>query len=498
MNYNSLEFKDILNKYESAKEQGKVCYLDSDDFVDIAEYYLANDDLNKMLEAVLDGLKLHDGDSYLLSLKVNSLISLHRFHEAEEVLRLLNVEEDHDVYYFKAQLACAQEGDDKAAFEYFRQWITIEQEECERTSNKNEGKNRLKDAYFHIIVSFSDLSTNPLSNNSIREWVNEYLRICSPLDGDEIDIEVAKVCHDCDLFEEEINVYSQCLDNNPYMPQGWTYLASLQHVTGKTEDSVNSAENAIAVDPNDIQALMVKGHGYYDLQNYAKALDAYLKYYEMTHDETFLMIIGRCYVMNKQNEEGYKFLIKARDYSTKKENKNKELQANNRAFISDSLYIGGFYKEALNLINVVLRTYPHEAEFLLQKGNILTALGNTDKAVETYYDAIECTESGKAAIMMLAGGELFAHGFYRAALFFLTMASKQTNDPLHYKSFAYLAQICYIMNLDNLFLQYSKLACEYTPDVLAKLWPADLKDVAPEHYYDIFNQMYEKKKKEQK
>ena len=60
MNYNSLEFKDILNKYESAKEQGKVCYLDSDDFVDIAEYYLANDDLNKMLEAVLDGLKLHD------------------------------------------------------------------------------------------------------------------------------------------------------------------------------------------------------------------------------------------------------------------------------------------------------------------------------------------------------------------------------------------------------------------------------------------------------
>lgn len=494
MNYNSLEFKDLLNKYESAKQQGQVCYLDSDDFVDIAEYYLANDDLDMMLEAVLDGLKLHDGDSYLLSLKVNSLISLHRFEEAQDVLKLLNVEDDHDVYYFKAQLACANNGDDKAAYEYFRQWITIEQEECEKMLNKAEGRSRLKDAYFHIIVSFSDLSTNPLSNNSIREWANEFLKVCSPLDCDEIDIEIAKVCHDCDLIDEEISIYSQCLDNNPYMPQGWTYLASLQHVTGKTEDSVNSAENALAVNPDDIQALMVKGHGYYDMQNYQKALDAYLKYYEMTHDDTFLMIIGRCFVMNKQYEQGHEYLVRARDFTTKYDKKNKELQANNRAFISDSLYIAGYLKEALHLINVALRTYPNDSEFLLQKGNILTALERIDEAVESYYNSVENSASNKGALMMLAGGELFARGYHKAALFFLTMASKQTEDPLHVKSYAYLAQICYVMNLDELFIKYSKKACEYTPDVLPKLWPTELSNVAPENYLDVFRKMYEEKR----
>ena len=82
--------------------------------------------------------------------------------------------------------------------------------------NKDEALSRCKDAVFHIIVSFADLSINLDVQSSIDYWTKEYVRMFSPLRGDDTDLEVAKVCHDSELFDREIEVYSQCLESNPY------------------------------------------------------------------------------------------------------------------------------------------------------------------------------------------------------------------------------------------------------------------------------------------
>lgn len=487
--YNSLDFKELLRRYEKAKQEGSPCYLDSDEFIDIADYYLDNERLDDLMDTVEEGLRLHPDDEYLVSLKVNGLISLHRFDEARELLPLVDGAADHDAYYFKGQLA-AVDGDDAAATRYFHEWLQLEREACEKMNDKREGLDRYKDAYFHIMVSFTDLGTSEHVVRSIQEWGEEYLKTFAPLDGDDNDLDIAHLCHDADLTDLEIQIYSQCLDANPYMDQGWTYLASLQHLQGMIDEAINSAENALAVNPEDPQALMIRAHTYFDRRQYENALADYLRCYDKTGDDCCLMIIGRCYIQLGRNKEGYDYLVKAREYCNTLR-KDKEEQAYNRGFIADSFCIGGFYKEALSLINVVLRAFPDDVDYMMQRANILLEQGKIEDAVEEYIEA--SNKSGRQVQnLMIAAGTLMEKAYYRAAMVLLLLASKEKSDPEYKKTYVYIAYIGLQLGNVPLFSEVIKRACEYTPDVVNALWKNDLIGINPKDYYERLTQLYGK------
>lgn len=489
-----MEFRAMLQKYENAKQQGSLLYLDSDDFVDLAEYYMEDGQLIRMLEVAEDGLSMHPDDEYLISLKVNALISLHKFDMAEKLLDTLDPEKEHDVYYFRAQLACAVYGDDKKATELFRQWIEKEYKDCRTMKNKDEALSRCKDAVFHIIVSFSDLSINLNVQSSIDYWTKEYVRMFSPLRGDDTDLEVAKVCHDSELFDREIEVYSQCLESNPYMRQGWTYLASLQHMYGFTEDSLNSAENAIAVDPNDINACLVLAHANYDLHNYEAARKYFIRYIEETHDESFLMILGKSCMFLGKKEEGYEYLKSARRYCTKHYTDKEDL-ANNRAFISDAFYVGGYLKDAHTMIKLALRYFPTDPQFNQQEGKILLAMDNISSAWNSYQRAVDYAKKAKTEVvplMMSAGCQLLDKGYLRAAEVIFENALKEIDEPEHRYGHVYLAYIYFAKRKTELFVENLRQACRYTPKMVNALWKDSLIGVAEENYYEYMLKLYKK------
>ncbi|MCQ2094188.1 MAG: hypothetical protein MJY81_04240 [Bacteroidaceae bacterium] len=490
--YESREFAALLHNYEKAKLQGTSLYLDSDDFVDIAEYYMENGSISKMLDVAEDGLSLHPDDEYLLSLKINALISMHRFDDAALLLDSINPKTDHDVYYFRAQLACAVDGDDGKATELFRKWLKLERNECDSMKNKEEGYNRFKDAVYHVIISFSDLSVNPDVQSSIDLWTKEYVDLFSPLDGDNTDMDVARSCHDAELIEREIEVYTQCLDNNPYIPQGWTYLASLQNVQGHIEDSLNSAENALAIDPDDLQAILVRAHSCYDLQNYAQSLVDYKRYYNETEDASFFMVMGSCAMHIGQKEEGFELLKKAREFCTR-HSRNKEEQAYNRAYISDSLALGGFFKEALTMINLALRPFPENPNFLLQKGNILLSLDRIKMAVDTYSEAAKCASPKIVPTVVMAGCELMDKGYLRAAILFFNMALKAEDEYDSVTAYAYLAYIYYLLKETEPFQYNLECACMEVPFIVKALWGDNLIGVDVDDYYEFINKLYKKR-----
>lgn len=490
--YDSLDFQELLRKYEQAKQQGQMCYFDSDEFIDIAEYYLDNDQLDQMLEASEHGLALHPDEDYLVSLKVNALISLHRFDEARQMLHSIDPEKDHDYYYFKGQLL-ATKGNNEEANKYFRQWIQHEQAKCEEMTNRAESRERMKDAYFHIIVSFIDLGTSHDQQPTIHFWIDEYQKTFAPLDGDDTDIDIARCCHDADLTDDEIAIYSQCLDSNPYMPQGWTYLSSLQHVQGLIDDSINSAENALAVAPDDIHALIVRAHGLFDKHNFASALPDYQRYYEQTGDDAVLMAIGRCQMELGLKQEGLETLHKAREYCTHN-NKDKSTQAYNRGFIADALTIGGFFKEALAVIRLAIRTFPDDVDFHIQKARIHLAMENAEDAVEEYMRAAINSDT-KVNILMSGAGDLMEHDYYRAAVFLLLMAEKEQDDPEHVKVYPYLTHIAAQLGQNELAISFLDKACQYAPDVVGQLWENDLIGIAPDNYYNTLLQILLSKKR---
>ncbi len=504
----SLEIQRLVQKYETSKREGTVCYLDSDDFADIAEYYINDGRADSALEVINDSLNIHKDDEYLLSLKVNALINLHYFEEALSLLPSINPETDHDYYFFQAQLTCAIEHENQKANEWFEKWIKIEKAECDKIKNTLEGNTRYREAFMHIILSIVDLNEEESDEDDydsedngidllpfIQPWVDKYVKECSPLPADDIDLDIARACHDADMLSQEIRLYNLFLDSNPYLPQGWTYLASLQSMAGDIDAAVNSAEFAIAIDSNDVQAWMVKSLGDYSLDNDKEAIKSLRRYIDLSGDEYYYTMLGTCLMREGQKEEACNCLEKASKYVTLKV-KDKVLKANARAVISNAYTIGGYSKKALRSINLAIRSNPDSVEYLVQKSLILIDDNKTENALKALFDLIAMVcrngnENCSSAFMNMAD-KLLNKEHVESAVLLYTLVSQDIANPDHAKAYVRLAHCYYLLHEHKNFFKYLELACKNAPDAVGKFWEEELIGIDPENYYPTLRAMYKK------
>ena len=483
----SIELDQLLRSYERSKRQGKPCYFDSDDYVDIVEYYMRNEQFQEALDAVEEGLSLHHRDSDLRSLKANVLICLQRYDEAEKLVEAIDPSDDPDVYYFRGQLACAYGHPLDERTQWFRTWMETEREECRQMSDDEEAHTRMREAYMHVIMSIVDISAEDNLDDIIIPWVDEYIEQCTPLVGDDIDLDIARACHEVELIDKEIELYNLMLDINPYLPQGYTYLASLQSSMDYNEDAIESAEFALAIDADDTQALLVKALSNYQLTNFAQAAIDFRKFIDTTGDGVYYAMLASCLMRTGQKNDAYCNLGFAQDYVTHHISDGK-IKAGARSYIAEIYLMGGFYDEALKMINLALRNNKHVPEFLMQKGIILLSQKKTVRAMHAFFEAVNAADR-KFPFLTLAGGELMAKGYTEVAMMLLTTALRFDDDPDFPKIYIYMAQGHYLMRHTDMFLKYLKKACQYTPELVRTCWSDELIGIAPDHYYQTLHDL---------
>ena len=124
--FESDEFKELLNNYEEAKNQGYPCYLDEDDYADISDYYMNKGKAMQAMECANEGVDTHPDSVLMQSVKSGLLIFFHRYQEARDILNNIPEERSNlDVFYQRAQLIYALDGDADTAEELFREWMSI-------------------------------------------------------------------------------------------------------------------------------------------------------------------------------------------------------------------------------------------------------------------------------------------------------------------------------------------------------------------------------------
>ncbi len=487
----SIEFKELLHMYEKSRQQGRPSYLDVDDFVDIAEYYMRHEQLQEALIAAEEGLAMHRDDEDLCSVKANVLISMQRFDEAQEIVDRLNPDDDPDVYYFRGQLACAYGRTMSERNEWFRKWIKQEHKECDEMESAIEARQRLREAYMHIMLSIVDLSEEDDIYALMAPWVDEYQQQCAPLEADDLDLDIASALHDAGLIDKEIELYNAFLDVNPYLPQGWTYLASLQSSVDDYEGSVNSAEFALAIDADDSQAQLVRALGYYQMGNYDEASRSFRRFIGQTGDGMYYSMLGSALMHSKHKDEALLYLDLAQNYISH-EVKDKDVKAGARSYLAEIYLSGGFYDDALKMINLALRSNSKSPEFLMIKGSILLEQHKPALAIRVFFNAVKGAKR-KFPLLTIAGGELLSHGLHEAAMVFLSLARQYRNDPDYPKLYIYLAQGYHLMHMPKQFSKYLKLACEHTPDLVRVCWPDDLIGVSKDDYYNVLMKLMSNK-----
>ncbi|MBQ0141695.1 MAG: tetratricopeptide repeat protein [Prevotellaceae bacterium] len=494
--FESDEFQNILKTYEDSLSENKPLYLDSDDFIDVSDYYLQNRMFPQALKCVQNALSLHPNNAVLHGNKVNALINLDKYKEAIKCLEQLNPDDNFDYYYYKAQLALIIDDDRSTADEFFNEWINHELHDINlpplnsHTSHdlSSIDYERLCADFLHIIASFSELADWLFSQPFISKWVKIYLQYCSPLRGIENDIEIASICHESGLIELEEQLYTQFLDYNPYLSEGWTYLASLQHSNGKYQEAIDSSNFALAIEPDDTSSLLLRGNCYYMLANYKLAIKDYIKYEHITESDINAQIIGKCLMLLGYFDEGHKYLQRSIKYINKNHKKNVGMRAMVLSFIAQAYLDGKFYDEALDSINQALALVPDITEFDVQKAKIYLSTGNLTEAHYWFHKSLETTTLKVPLLINIAREYLFIE-CYNEALEFVELAKEQTSDSQHVEAYSYLTFIFYMLGDKAKYLENLELACQHAPEIICSFWKETLTDVPQSEYFNILKKI---------
>ena len=92
------------------------------------------------------------------------------------------------------------------AVELFKKWLKIEMRECEDMPNQEEGATRKREAFMHVIMSVSDLTEKKHVAEMLTLWVDSYIKQCVPVPGDDIDLDIARVCNEHHMYKKEIEL----------------------------------------------------------------------------------------------------------------------------------------------------------------------------------------------------------------------------------------------------------------------------------------------------
>lgn len=499
--FDSQDFKRILKTYEEQAEQHKSLYLDADDFADIADYYLNMNRPDDAMEAIEMGLGVHPGDESLLIVKGATYIYDHEFDLAEEVLQTLDPGIP-DVMYQKAQLQYTKYLDLPKAEQIWREWMRMD-------DNGKQSPQKLREDYIHIISSLAELrdedeiedkALKGESGKAVQKWIQEYIDKFSPLGKFEEDAQLADICKDNNLPKLLCDVLTQVLEEQPYLPQGWTNLAIAHHVLKHYEQALEACDFALAVDPNDLQALLTKAHSTNGLDDKQRAKVLFKEYLEKGGDIIQIIPYAEMLFFTNEKEEALrqlerleKVLDKRRVesearfeavkkyHSSEKErvaietmffNEGMELYSKAYLDIGELCHNHGCYEESIVCNQKVLEVNSENADAYFMIGINHLSLNHYEIASRNFSLALQYS---KDQVMMGVDIALtfVLNGFETFALEVLDAISKiaSQSDSRFVKNIPAAKSLTYLkLGHSDLFLKNFREACQKTPRLVRNVY----------------------------
>lgn len=256
--FQTKEFKDNLQKYEAAHKEGSSVYLEPDEYTDIAEYYHLHGRLADALDAIDLALQIFPGATEPLAFRARVAILLG--HNAEEAMRYANMIEDkHDLdyYYIVAEILIADGHADDA-------------ERYLEKREKEVDEDDLEDYFLDVATLFADYD----AFDKAEDWLS-YCQDTTEEDYQELQ---GRIAISKGHFNEAKKIFNALIDKDAYHSSYWDMLASAQYLENDVSSSLESSEFALAIDPDDTDALLNKANCLTTIGNYDGAIEFYQHY----------------------------------------------------------------------------------------------------------------------------------------------------------------------------------------------------------------------------
>ena len=284
--FEDMELTSNLKRFEAMRANGGFSYFDIDEYVNIINYYLDNDQLKKAMDACKTGLKVHPGTPEL-KLKYAQLL-VGRGQSAEAMILLKQIKtilKGNHEFHMTLAMAKILTGDEKEAIRYFDYALNLCEGEEKEEVFFNIGESLENSGFYEIALSYYKKAQLAFPDNE------EFLFR-------------AAFCYDrVNNLAESIHYYNLYLDKNPFSENGWYNLGIIHNKAGEFEKAIDAYEYAIALDDDHFDALFNKANTLANWEKYDEAIAIYNEYLALYPGSLIaLYYLGECYLQLEQPE----------------------------------------------------------------------------------------------------------------------------------------------------------------------------------------------------
>lgn len=265
--FHSKRFKRLLQRYETAMADTGSIYLEPDELTDIAEFYAMEDRMEQANKAIDLALALHPGSVDPQVFLARQQMFLDNMDEAYRICEAIADKDDREVLFLRAELLL-HDGDVEGAQRFLM--------DIYQTLSKGDEPDLFLYDSAALLYDYGAWQQTVDMIETLRQQYDasqsaEKLYICSLLELGRTNDVVREA-------EEFLNKY-------PYDVAIWVAKGEAYAALDNLPMGLESAEFALAIEPENPHAQVLSGNCNFHLGNYEQALDIFTQYLSRYPDE---------------------------------------------------------------------------------------------------------------------------------------------------------------------------------------------------------------------
>lgn len=438
--FESEEFKELLESYEAAMQVGEQPFMDSDDLVDLADYYNNIGESDKAVEVVEHALELYPDATLPNVFKARQALMEGDFEMARHYADAIGDKDDPDYHYLTAEIMIAEKHVEKADL-YLRRYA--------KSVDEDEWEDFIKDC------------ANLYIDYGINDKAYQWMMRSKGDDSTDFKELMARTLFGLGKYKDSERLFNELIDRNPYSIHYWNALASAQLMDEDYSNAITSSEYAIAIDPNDPDGLASKANGLFRLGNYEDALEYFRRLEKiMPDDDLVLLNEGVCLVNMNRHQEAIPYLERALEVADEESEMLPQIYLE-LAFCYSSMKQPS---KALEMIDVAMELPGDTTDLLVIRGHILLENGMLEEAEETFKKAIRQSDNSPSVLLRIIVSlydNRYVSSSYEMFKKFFDVVKEYAPD--FNKGHAYMALCCYDLGKSDEFMEYLQKSVEMNP-----------------------------------
>ena len=471
------EFREILAQYEAAREKGSSIYMDAVDLTDVAEYYsMVCHDEERAAEAIDLALQLHPDAVDPQVFKARKMMIEGSVETAQKMCDLIDDQQNREVIFLRAELMIRR-GQKDEALQYLLAMADEQEEDLD---------------YFYydsayIFMDYDEFDIVLELAQKLEKIAPSWFKFWE-LKADAL---LTKEKH-----AEALPYIERMLDVDPFYVEAWNWSCEAYSSMAQYDKAIESADYALAVEPQNERALQLKAWALLQQENYEAAHALYLQLQRMSPQcEQHYYYDSFCLFDMADLPGALEKVKKAQEFYDGTSGDQQGILEHHAHILSELHDVDG----ALGLIDVAERMFAHhpenETDFDLLRARVYA---ENKRPLDAYYclDAMLARPNVSLSWVYFNGGRIFLdEGYVEAALHLFSLFWRVNDDPAVKADVCACIAACYYdLQQDLNALAFLKEAIRLQASNLQEFFGQVLPEGTPaSEYYDyLFYQVYQR------